>query len=376
MSKLVARMEKLKSDNLTGVGNHNQRKTDNHSNKEIDVSLSRKNYDLINGNDEFNFKTDIEKYINETKSTKPKVRKDATLVNEWVISASKEFFEGRSEDETKEYFQSAVDWFKEEYGENNIKYGIVHVDETTPHMHLGVVPFDKDLRLSGKRVFNRQGLRKVQEELPKFLQANGFDVERGDKSDGTRGKSIKEFKRDTLKELKNDVELRNEVKKEIINELLPSYKRKVKKEVQESENKRYDEEIAKEKVKLQEHFNNVLEAQKMALNEKLLKNQEENNKKYQEKAKKLNDSFKRQVKFANDIVNLHESLTADIYELPQMGGKYNIPYATKEMLLERLTQAETIKTQEITRKQEKRKEVRRRSQHSKINEERDTGREL
>src|SRR5699024_1946563 len=97
-------------------------------------------------------------------------------------------------------------------------------------MHLGVVPFDKDLRLSGKRVFNRQGLRKVQEELPKFLQANGFNVERGDKSDGTRGKSIKEFKRDTLKELKNDVELRNEVKKEIINELLPSYKRKVKKE--------------------------------------------------------------------------------------------------------------------------------------------------
>src|SRR5699024_12276719 len=117
------------------------------------------------------------------------------------------------------------------------------------------------------------------------------------------------------------------------NELLPSYKRKVKKEVQESENKRYDEEIAKEKVKLQEHFNNVLEAQKMALNEKLLKNQEENNKKYQEKAKKLNDSFKRQVKFENDIVNLHERLTADIYELPQMGGKYNIPYATKEMLL-------------------------------------------
>lgn len=376
MSKLVARMKKLNKDNIIGIGNHNQRKTDNHSNKEIDVSLSQKNYDLINGNDEFNFKTDIEKYINETKSTKPKVRKDATLVNEWVISASKEFFEGRSEDETKEYFQSAVDWFKEEYGENNIKYGIVHVDETTPHMHLGVVPFDKDLRLSGKRVFNKQGLRKVQEELPKFLQANGFDVERGEKSDGTRGKSIKEFKRDTLKSLKDDAELRNEAKKEIINELLPSYKSKVKKEVQESENKRYDEEIAKEKVKLQEHFNNALESEKRANMERLKQLRERDIKKVKNHVEKLNKAHEEKVGLADKIISVHERLAMDVYELPQMGGKYNIPHATKEMLLERLTQAETIKTQEITRKQEKRKEVRRRSQHSKINEERDTGREL
>lgn len=373
MSKLVARMKKLNKDNIIGIGNHNQRKTDNHSNKEIDVSLSQKNYDLINGNDEFNFKTDVEKYINETKSTKPKTRKDATLVSEWVISASKDFFEGRSEDETKEYFQSAVDWFKEEYGENNIKYGIVHVDETTPHMHLGVVPFDKDHKLSAKRVFNKQGLRKVQEELPKFLQANGFDVERGEKSDGTRGKSIKEFKRDTLKSLKDDAELRNEAKQEIINELLPSYKSNVKKEVQESENKRYDEEIEKEKVNLQESFKNALESEKRANAERLKQLRERDAKKVKSHVAKLNKAFKEKVSLADKVISVHERLAMDVYELSQT-GRYSIPYQTQSMLIERLSEAETVKVQEVNQKQ--RKQVRTRSQHSEINEERDTGREL
>lgn len=368
MSKLVARMIKLNKDNIIGIGNHNQRKTDNHSNKEIDVSLSQKNYDLINGNNEFNFKTDVEKYINETKSTKPKTRKDATLVSEWVISASKDFFEGRSEDETKEYFQSAVDWFKEEYGENNIKYGIVHVDETTPHMHLGVVPFDKDHKLSAKRVFNKQGLRKVQEELPKFLQANGFDVERGEKSDGTRGKSIKEFKRDTLKSLKDDAELRNEAKKEIINELLPSYKSKVKKEVQESENKRYDEEIAKEKVKLQEHFNNALESEKRANVEHLKQLREEDKRKVKNHVNKLNKVLKEKMSLADKIIDVHDRLAMDVYELPQTGAN-SIQYATQAMLLERLSEANTVKTQEVNKKQKQRKQVKRRSQHSEINKE-------
>lgn len=372
MSKFVGRMEKLKSDNLVGVGNHNQRKTDNHSNKEIDISLSHKNYDLVNGDNDFKFKTDIDDYIESTKSTQKKIRSDQTLVNEWIIGASKELFENLSDDETREYFQSAVDWFKDEFGENNIQYGIVHVDETTPHMHLGVVPFDKDNILSGKRVFNQYGLRKVQDELPKYLQAKGFDVDRGEKTDGTRGKSIKEFKKDTLKELKSDATLRQEAKQEIINELLPSYKSKVKKEVQESENKRYDEEIAKEKVKLQEHFNNALESEKTANMERLKQLRERDIKKVKNHVEKLNKAHEEKVGLADKIISVHERLALDVYELPQT-GKYNIPYQTKTMLLERLSEAETVKTQEVNQKQKKRKQVVTKSQHSKNNEERDTG---
>ena len=33
MSMIVARMQKMKAENLVGIGNHNQRKTKNHSNR-------------------------------------------------------------------------------------------------------------------------------------------------------------------------------------------------------------------------------------------------------------------------------------------------------------------------------------------------------
>jgi len=52
-------MTKLKADNLVGIGNHDQRKTTNNSNEDIDVSRSHLNYDLVAGRTD-NFKTDIE----------------------------------------------------------------------------------------------------------------------------------------------------------------------------------------------------------------------------------------------------------------------------------------------------------------------------
>ena len=64
MSMIVARMQKMKAENLVGIGNHNQRKTKNHSNPDIDTSLSKLNYDLVDRTQ--NYKTDIENFINES----------------------------------------------------------------------------------------------------------------------------------------------------------------------------------------------------------------------------------------------------------------------------------------------------------------------
>ena len=48
MSKIVARMEKMKDGNLSGIQRHNQRETNNHSNPDIDIEKSHLNYDLVN----------------------------------------------------------------------------------------------------------------------------------------------------------------------------------------------------------------------------------------------------------------------------------------------------------------------------------------
>ena len=140
MSMIVARMQKMKAENLVGIGNHNQRKTKNHSNPDIDTSLSKLNYDLVDRTQ--NYKTDIENFINENKSTTRAVRKDAVLVNEWIITSDKDFFDNLTESEIENFFERSKDYFAEKFGEKNIRYATVHLDESTPHMHMGIVPFD------------------------------------------------------------------------------------------------------------------------------------------------------------------------------------------------------------------------------------------
>lgn len=205
MSFAVARMTKLKADNLVGIGNHDQRKTTNHSNEDIDVSRSHLNYDLVVGRTD-NFKTDIQKYIDENKASQRATRKDAVLANEWVITSDKNFFEKLSDDETKRYFETVKEYFANNFGDENIRYAIVHLDESTPHMHMGIVPFDNERKLSAKRVFNRAALQKIQDDLPQYLKRKGFEIERGQKNKERKNLSVPEYKamRQELETVKAD----------------------------------------------------------------------------------------------------------------------------------------------------------------------------
>lgn len=168
----------MKAKNLIGLGNHNERKTKSHSNPDIDTSKSEYNFDLVSGRTK-TIKKDIEDYIENNKFTKKSIRKDAVLVNEWIISSDRDFFKSLDKSEKINFFESAKEYFSDRFGEDNIRYAIVHLDETTPHMHMGIVPFDGEKKLSAKRVFNRQALIDIQKELPEFLQSKGFDIERG-----------------------------------------------------------------------------------------------------------------------------------------------------------------------------------------------------
>ena len=193
MSYLVANMQKLKADNLVGLGNHDQRRTRHHKNTDIDVNRSDLNYDLVAGRTN-HFKTDIEAYINEHKTSQRAVRKDAVLVNEWIISSDSNFFSNLTAADTRKYFETAKAYFAEKFGEENIRYAIVHLDESTPHMHMGIVPFDDEYKLSAKRVFNRAALQNVQDQLPVYLRQHGFDVERGIQESQHKSLTVPEYK--------------------------------------------------------------------------------------------------------------------------------------------------------------------------------------
>ena len=250
MAYAVARMQKIKVGNLTGIENHNKRKTKNHTNKDIDVTKSHLNYDLVESSGTYH--KNIVGYINENKSSKRAIRKDAVVVNEWLVTSSAAFFEGMEDDEIKRYFEVSKDFFADKFGEENIRYAQVHMDEKTPHMHMGIVPFDEDMKLASKRVVTKQTLISVQDELPKYLQEHGFDVQRGEKDSQRSHLSVSEYKdaKEKAKELVvNNQSIYDKIYDEAVKNARQVYMDQKKVEEQKLENER--EKLKKDKEKLQ-----------------------------------------------------------------------------------------------------------------------------
>lgn len=182
MSKLVCRVAKFKGGQLYGMDIHIQRKTENHSNKDIDVSRSKLNYELVNGFQNEHYFTAVKKRIDDGYLGQKALRKDATLACGILISSDKNFFDGLTEEQEKNFFKNAYEYLCQKYGTENIISAKVHKDETTPHLHAIVVPLTKDGRLSAKELFDRKALLSLQADLPKKLNQSGFNINRGESS--------------------------------------------------------------------------------------------------------------------------------------------------------------------------------------------------
>ena len=213
-------MEKMKVGNLQGIQRHNQRETTNHSNPDIDTTKSDLNYDLVNP-EPINYHERVKSIIDSQRISQRAVRKDAVLVDEWIITSDSDFFLFKLN--TKEFFQDTVDYFAERVGSQNIAYATVHLDETTPHMHLGIVPMTEG-KLSSKQVFDRQALKDIQDELPQYLQDKGHKIERGIKGSEQKHLTVEEYKenkkqvermKDEVKDLQSDVNFYKEKGREL-----------------------------------------------------------------------------------------------------------------------------------------------------------------
>ncbi len=63
-------------------------------------------------------------------------------------------------------------------------YATVHMDEATPHMHVGIVPITEDGRLSAKDFFNgKLKMKAIQDDFHRHMVKSGFDLERGEPSE-------------------------------------------------------------------------------------------------------------------------------------------------------------------------------------------------
>jgi len=118
-------------------------------------------------------------------------RKDAVLAAEFVLTASPEFFTDKTPEQVRAWADSQTEFLRGRYGDNLVQ-AVLHLDETTPHVHAAVVPITADNRLSMKDyIGGRQNLRNLQTDYAKAMQEHG--LQRGVEHSVAEHKTIKEF---------------------------------------------------------------------------------------------------------------------------------------------------------------------------------------
>ena len=177
MSTLVLHMSKFKKDAIRGIQSHNRRERESHSNPDIDYSRSVGNYDLHESASD-NYAQAIQNRIDDLLMVKA-VRKDAVHMCGLIVSSDKSFFTRMGKEETRRFFEEAAAYLTDFVGKENVISAMVHMDEKTPHMHFLHVPVTQDGRLSANSIYTRASLKKLQTELPIYLQSRGFDIQRG-----------------------------------------------------------------------------------------------------------------------------------------------------------------------------------------------------
>lgn len=134
----VVRFKKVKTtENVTNVANHNFRKFQNL----INVDYEKKNENVYLIDDE---NCNLNKKFEELrKRYKFKFAENRyNKFDEFVFSASKEFFENMSKDEQIQYFKDNIEILKKHYFkvEDSVVSAVIHFDELTAHCHVVCCP--------------------------------------------------------------------------------------------------------------------------------------------------------------------------------------------------------------------------------------------
>ncbi len=175
----IMRFQKHKAQAVGGIEAHNERtKTEYKSNPDIDLSRTKENYNLVKRNS--SYRELINKLIAIHKC---KTRKDSVVLVETVVTASNDFFRKKSKKEIREFFEHALAFYEKNLTPGTIISAAVHLDETTPHMHLCFVPITKDHRLSAKEIVgNKQKLTFWQDAYHSWMSKKYPELERGTSS--------------------------------------------------------------------------------------------------------------------------------------------------------------------------------------------------
>ena len=200
-------MEKYHKQDVAPIEKENERDENYEaSNPQIDSERTKNNYRFTP-----HFGKTYTEFINgRIKELGLSPRKDAVVMNSFVLGSDKTFFDGLAKIEQYNFFSDCYKFFTERYGEENIIAAVVHNDESTPHMHLNLMPVTKDGRLCSKQLFDKPQLQQLQTD---FYEAVGkrWGLQRGKEGSQKKHLSTAEYKAKKIIEQAEAIREENQV---------------------------------------------------------------------------------------------------------------------------------------------------------------------
>lgn len=217
MAYAIIRQEKIQK--IKGIKAHNEREyfSDN-----VDKSKTHKNITLVKNqykNDEHYLSIKKEQIASSNKINKTKnrmIQKDKSYSTEYIFTHSPG---AMSEKESIEYLKLAFNFIKDRFPNNEILGAYIHLDETTPHIHIDMSYFDTKANKFNQRELYKQKLTDIDDlraAFQNYIEDKGYNLS---KQDGT---VVKKQEHQTkankqIKALKEKIKVLNDVKqKEII----------------------------------------------------------------------------------------------------------------------------------------------------------------
>lgn len=196
----VVHMMKIKSGAVGGIQSHNNREHEPKTNPDVDMNRSEDNYDLIPCD---NYKRSIKEKLSNLVESSRAIRKDAVVVCNFIVTSDNETMDALGADRQREFFRDSVKWFSDRYGADRVLNATVHMDETTPHLHIGVMPITQDGRLSAKAIFTKTEMKAIQTEFARDV-GEKYGLERGVEGSERTHLSEARFKEQKALEMANE----------------------------------------------------------------------------------------------------------------------------------------------------------------------------
>lgn len=171
----MAHLAKYTLNSAQALFHHNLRHKDRkgeyvaYGGSKIDTTKTHLNYRLDPNTDPNEF---ITQRLSEIKVQK---RADVKVYCSWVLTVPQNL----PTEKHREFFESAYRFFCQDYGKENIVMASVHLDETSPHMHLGFVPVVREKKnqkklgqekVSAKELLTRTYMKNLHKRLKNVLE--------------------------------------------------------------------------------------------------------------------------------------------------------------------------------------------------------------